>query len=621
MTLELQPFNDLQSPVMPSFVGSIIPEKAQLTQLGDVSFDASFRRVLCVTRLSTPITRYDEDGEPYEEPETSSALILWDTTTGAELRRFAEANDGIQVCALSPDGRLALSGGREEPLRLWDAASGECLHTFTELEGPAYNGHFIDDGRLFAVQDIRQVWLFDTAQRTPIRSLPLKTKIAFSPSGLSFLAYTGYVPCTFTAYNTLTGEEHGQFTLPHGLHLYYAVSDNGQVALVVSLPSLQGTAEIWDMAAGQRAVELSGPVGFPRHCALSPDGNFALIASDEGAHLWDVATGECRLRLPEPARLPMRCAFSVDGARLALVGHDGTLVLYETATLRPSEQHTALVATLAFTPDGQTLISASEDRTLRVWDVATRQLKRVLTGHQGHITAVAINPEGTICASASGDQTLRLWDIETGGCFHILTGHTNTVSACAFSPDGRTLLSAGYDELLLEWECDTGRLKNAYIPATRPSLYTSCAYSPEGRQIVASTSSAISQWERASPLPRHTWTERDAGDLQFTADGRHLLLGMKRQIIDVASGAVVMTFTGMQAEPRNGILSQDETLVIAVNAIEKLVCIWGRTSGELLAQWEALVSLASCAIHPQNNLVVVGGWNGTVQWLRLAELQ
>ncbi|EAQ87577.1 hypothetical protein CHGG_04196 [Chaetomium globosum CBS 148.51] len=107
------------------------------------------------------------------------------------------------------------------------------------------------------------------------------------------------------------------------------------------------------------------------------------------------------------------------------------------------EGYNCLVSIVAFSPDGNTLVSASADTTIRLWDIATGAYRQTLEGHSLWVTAVVFSPDGNILASASVDQTIRLWDIATSTHRQTLEGHSNSVTTVAFSPDGNILASSG----------------------------------------------------------------------------------------------------------------------------------------------------------------------------------
>ena len=91
------------------------------------------------------------------------------------------------------------------------------------------------------------------------------------------------------------------------------------------------------------------------------------------------------------------------------------------------------------------------DRTARLWDPATGDCLRTLTGHTAVVYGVAFSPDGRLLATASIDNTARLWDPATGDCLRTLTGHTESVYGVAFSPDGRLLATASMDRTTRVW--------------------------------------------------------------------------------------------------------------------------------------------------------------------------
>ena len=151
--------------------------------------------------------------------------------------------------------------------------------------------------------------------------------------------------------------------------------------------------------------------------------------------------------------------YSPDGARLAVVSSIGVW-LYDTTTYREVALltgHTAEVMDVAFSPDGTSLASGSEDSTVLLWDTATGELVETLTEHTDPTASVVFSPDGTILASGSFDSTVRLWDTETWEPKGILTGHTGPVTSVVFSPDGTTLASASFDTTVRLWDAETRR--------------------------------------------------------------------------------------------------------------------------------------------------------------------
>ena len=153
-------------------------------------------------------------------------------------------------------------------------------------------------------------------------------------------------------------------------------------------------------------------------------------------------------------------AVAPDGSWLVSAGQDGTVRIWDVATGREQGTltgHTGLTVAVAIAPDGSWLATGSVNRTVQVWDAATGTKRATLTGHTGWVQAVAIAPDGSWLVSAGQDGTVRIWDVATRRELATLTGHTDWVEAVAIEPDGSWLATGSRDRTVRIWDVATRR--------------------------------------------------------------------------------------------------------------------------------------------------------------------
>jgi WD40 repeat protein len=159
--------------------------------------------------------------------------------------------------------------------------------------------------------------------------------------------------------------------------------------------------------------------------------------------------------------------------------------------------HSDRVLGVAVTPDGRRAVSASKDKTLKVWDLVTGSELRTLTGHSGSVNGVAVTPDGRCAVSASDDATLKVWDLESGGEVRTLAGHSKPVNAVAVTPDGRRAVSASKDKTLKVWDLESGGEVRTLTNWGLGVIWVfGVAVTPDGRRAVsASEDKTLKVWD------------------------------------------------------------------------------------------------------------------------------
>lgn len=399
------------------------------------------------------------DGLSIASVSFDRSIRVWSRNNGEAV--FAIPDASTRSLLFSHDGRhlIAPSANRNPTLRMWDASSGSLA---TELPGNPGSVECMalspDGGKriLTGVREPSAAHLWDAATGGLLLSFPgsffMVSGVAFSPDGSRVAVASG-----------------------HQIRLYDAAS-NGVVGAAASKTSVSGVAlsgdgvfvaggventlRMWSAADGAEIATFSGHQGAIYCVAFSPCGTYIASAGfDTTIRTWDLGRNReyaCRYALHEPGLI--------------------------TNSVHILTGHTSSVVSVSYSPDGSRVVSACNDKTIRVWDLVGHVDVLILTGH-ARLTSATFSGDGLMIASGGEDNIVRLWDAGSGCEVLTLQGHSKAVEAVVFSPDCQLVASCSEDKLIKLWDTHDGRL----VRELAGHLYqvSAVAFTPDGCQIVS----------------------------------------------------------------------------------------------------------------------------------------
>ncbi|MBT9315300.1 NACHT and WD repeat domain-containing protein [Leptothoe spongobia] len=266
--------------------------------------------------------------------------------------------------------------------------------------------------------------------------------------------------------------------------------------------------------------------------------------------------------------------FSPDGQTIASASKDNTVKLWNKSgeDFKTLEGHDGPVWSIAFSPDGKTIVTTSDDNTIKLWNIDGENLK-TLEGHNGSVRNVAFSPDGQTIASASKDKTIKLWNID-GKNLKTLKGHDGPVWSVAFSPDGQTIASASNDRTVKLWNMDG---ENVETLKEHSAIVLSVAFSPDGQTIAsASNDKTVKLWnmdgENVKTLKGHSASVWDAA---FSLDGQTILSASSDNTIKLwnIDGENVKTLKGHSATVRSVAFSPKDEIFASASS-DSTIKLW-----------------------------------------------
>jgi WD40 repeat protein len=371
------------------------------------------------------------------------SLRIWDVERGALLRTIRVRWEHMGTIAIAPDGASALSAGSDTVLRLWDVERGLISDASAELRGISHlsTGR---EGRAVIACGSAAVRVIDATAGTPLSTLR-ESVTQITPDGTRALALA---PGDFDADQRIV---------------------------------------VWDLRSTHRLWTLDGHAQAIIGLGVTADSRRAVSWShDKTLRVWDLDQGVC-LRTEKTAMLRGEVMRAVDDGRGMLVWDRGdSVALVDVDTLRSVTSVPAwYVGTpvyAALSPDGAFVtLGCREANQMHCWDLSRRRRFRELNrggveAHTERVWSWSLSPDGRHAVSASNDCTVGIWDVATGACVRRLAGHQHWVVGAVVTPDGRHVVSWSWDRTIRVWDFATGECR---LVAAQPAGVTALEAHPD----------------------------------------------------------------------------------------------------------------------------------------------
>ncbi len=400
------------------------------------------------------------DGETLAAGSADGIIKVWVAATGKEVQSWSGMAAGIYSVAFSPDGTLATAheGGSTAAMqvKLWDPKTGLPHYALDMAKARIRSVAFSPDGKVLVGADeggMVRLWRMNpTGEELAVSAHLIGYTLAYSPTGDELATGGGLFGLAgdVRLWDAKTGAARPLAGTHKAKVIAVAYSPGGEV---LASGAADGTIKLWNPKSGAALGTYDGHAQEVRCIAMAHKARLAASGGRDGTvHVWNPDTRAEVRRLDGHGYTVMGAAFSPDDATLVTAGHDKTIRLWDVSTgkERARWETGSRVYSLALSADGKTLFTG-EEATLRARDMTTGAVLHTGAGHTGALYGIAVSMTGRTMATASEDGSVKLWELDGLREIVTLSAGKTLLRGVALSPDGKAVAAIGIDGRLRSW--------------------------------------------------------------------------------------------------------------------------------------------------------------------------
>jgi WD40 repeat protein len=429
---------------------------------------------------SSDITALAVSGTAVASASADGTIRLWKKSDGNVIRTI-DHGAPVRQFALSRDNTKIASWGDKKQLKLWQQTDGVLLKTVADDVSDLTSLVFSPNSQQLAATVGNEVCVwqvnnggelqFFSDHSQPTRAV---SYLADSKTLISIDASNGLRRSTVAALRSIVAHDNSIVDA--------ALYQSGNALATVAG---DGVVKLWSTTTGQLAREITTADTKLVSVATSVNNQFIAAGAEDGrVFVWNSGNGAVTAELKTPAAATSLAFSNETAIKLAVANADQKLRFFALSdqTLLQEYAFDSPIAQLAFLPGNTRVVAAHESGVLAEWAYASPVFTRNMTGHAGGIFNLVFSRDGKTLVSASADNTVRIWDPIAGRQIRSLSGHSGTVFGLALSADSAWIVSAGGDSTIRLWDRSSGRqLKQINAPG---ALYT-VAIHPDGKTVAA----------------------------------------------------------------------------------------------------------------------------------------